>query len=162
MPPISAITNFAHDEPMDESGQQDTSTSLQVSTTSPENPPLRALHVKKSGCKGSRESSSRSSRSSSASSRPPTGVSVARAATHRGPGSVRGVGESHSASEAVGEHPSPQVHQHHLQQNAYDQRTMFVVPVLNVQQNLYDQRSINVEQRQIHVGINPQVMSQAG
>ena len=120
MPQIQEITSFTHhnDELMDDSGQHDTSTSLQVSTTSPENPPQRALHVRKSNCKSSRESSSRSS---SASSRP---------------------------SGSQSDQPSGSF----LQQ---------VDPVQYVQQNVYDQRSINVDQRQLHVGITPEVMSQA-
>ena len=64
-------------------GEMDTSESLQVSSTSPEQPPpSRALHVRKN-CKRSPEGSSRSS--SHSSSRPPSGRSVV---THRGPGAV--------------------------------------------------------------------------
>lgn len=146
MPQIQEITSFTHhnDELMDDSGQHDTSTSLQVSTTSPENPPQRASHVRKSNCKSSRESSSRSS---SASSRPPTGLQ-GRSHTHRGPGFSPVLGASDSASGSQSDQPSGSF----LQQ---------VDPSQYVQQNVYDQRSINVDQRQLHVGITPEVMSQA-
>ena len=146
MPQIQEITSFTHhnDELIDDSGQHDTSTSLHVSTTSPENPPQRALHVRKSNCKSSRESSSRSS---SASSRPPTGLQ-GRSHTHRGPGFSPVLGASDSASGSQSDQPSGSF----LQQ---------VDPVQYVQQNVYDQRSINVDQRQLHVGITPEVMSQA-
>ena len=132
MPQIQEITSFTHhnDELMDDSGQHDTSTSLQVSTTSPENPPQRASHVRKSNCKSSRESSSRSS---SASSRPPTGLQ-GRSHTHRGPGFSPVLGASDSASGSQSDQPSGSF----LQQ---------VDPMQYVQQNVYDQRSINVDQR---------------
>ena len=49
------------------------------------------------------------------------------------------VSDSPSASESFSDHPTVQY----------------------VQQNAYDQRLIAVDQRQLHVGIDPQVMSQA-
>ena len=99
----------------DANQSEETSQSLVVSASSPEQPvPQRALQVIKTNTKGS------SSRSSSSSSRPPTGRS-----SHRGPGSLhlydqRSMTEHHSETSSV-----------HLQ----DQRS--------ITQN-FDQRSVQL------------------
>ena len=147
MPQIAEITNFSHHEDgdMEEPGQHDTSTSLQVSTTSPEIPPHRALHVKKSNTKSSRGSSSRSS---SSSSRPPTGL-LAQSSTHRGPGSMH----LHD-QRSISHHDDQRV----LQVNQ-DQRSVVHQHEHNSQVN-QDQRSFthNQDQRvlQVNVGVSPE------
>ena len=125
-------------------GEMDTSESLQVSSTSPEQlPPTRALHVRKNS-KRSPEGSSRSS--SHSSSRPPSGRS---AVTHRGPGAVH----LHD-QRSITHHDDQRV----LQVNQ-DQRSVVHQHEHHSQVN-QDQRSFshNQDQRvlQVTVGVSPE------
>ncbi len=146
MPQVSEIgTGFS--QPMEQ--LEDSSQSLMVSTTSPEEqPPSRALNVIKSNTKGSRDGSSRS-RSHSSSSKPPSG----RNTSHRGPGSVSS-------------------NQHMMQINTADQRS--ISGSESKSSHFHDQRSVvhrSHDQRlmQVNVGVDPQqvatreaeIMSQA-
>lgn len=139
MPSIGEVTDAMTAMPVDVSEES----SLQVSTTSPEqivpSTPARALHVKKSNTK---DSSSRSS--SHSSSKPPTGRSSRD--SHRGPGSFqdnRAIELHRDQNMGVALHD-----QRSLEVHNYDQRS-----VSSTRQELHqcDQRAV-----QVNVGVDPE------
>ena len=140
MPTIKEIT-------MDTDGPSDES-SFQISTSQEQGEPSvpsRALHVKKSNTKSS-PSRSASSGSSSSNRRPPTGQLV----SHRGPGSTPNTPRiSHVNSAQDVNAVDSSIEPVSLHQHLHSQHTQSY-------QDQSDHRAVYRDQRQLHVGLDPQ------
>ncbi len=163
-------------EIMEDTGRDSNETSLQISSTSPEVPTGRAMHVRKTSSKGSSRTSRTSSSGSSAGRQQPTNRVTSRASTPKG-SSYRNRGvpslplmdqQSSQNSSVRSASPMPLVSASHrglgaispAQQGGVQAGTADVdmdghnrIEVRNTQQNYYDQRSMQVA---VAVGLDPQ------